>query len=124
MDDRFDDIQALLALVAEEHGVPGLAVAAMVDGELACVATHGWRDVERQLPMTADTPARWYSISKPITTLALAQLVDAGRVRWDQAVSEFVPGLRFADPVATARATVICTVLYILVSLVMTGMVK
>ncbi len=106
MDDRFDDIQALLALVAEEHGVPGLAVAAMVDGELACVATHGWRDVERQLPMTADTPARWYSISKPITTLALAQLVDAGRVRWDQAVSEFVPGLRFADPVATARATV------------------
>jgi CubicO group peptidase (beta-lactamase class C family) len=56
--------------------------------------------------MTADTPSRWYSISKPITALALAQLVAQGKLRWEQPVSQLVPGLQFADPVATTQANV------------------
>ncbi len=99
--ERFSDVPELLARVAGEHVVPGLAAAAVANGEIAHVATHGWRDLERQLPMTADTPSRWYSISKPLTALALAKLVDL-----DRPVREFLPGLRFADPVATERATV------------------
>jgi CubicO group peptidase (beta-lactamase class C family) len=102
----FDDVPKLLARVAEDHVVPGLAVAAMVDGELACVATHGYRDEKAGRPMTAETPSRWYSISKPITALALAQLVAKGKLRWDQPLSQLVPGAVFADPVATADADV------------------
>ena len=96
----------LLARATDDHRVPGVAVAGVVAGEVAHVAAHGWRDLERQLPMTTDTPSRWYSISKPLTGLALAQLVTAGKLRWDQPVASLVPGLRFADPVATERATI------------------
>jgi CubicO group peptidase (beta-lactamase class C family) len=103
---RFTDVEALLSRVAEEHSVPGLAVAVMAEGELVHVATHGWRDRERGLPMNDSTPSRWYSISKPITALALAQLVARGRLRWDDVVSRLVPGVRFADPVATERADI------------------
>ena len=106
MKPRFADVEALLARVAEEHAVPGLASAVMIEGALAHVATHGWRDRERGLPMTDATPSRWYSISKPITSLALAQLVAQGRLRWDDVVSRLVPEVRFADPVATERADI------------------
>ena len=106
MKSRFTDVDALLSRIAEEHSVPGLAVAVMAEGELAHVATHGWRDRERGLPMTDSTPSRWYSISKPLTALALAQLVARGRLRWDDVVSRLVPGVRFADPVATERADI------------------
>lgn len=102
----FDDVAELLARVAADHVVPCLAAAAVVDGEPAHVAVHGWRDQERRLPMTPDTPSRWYSISKPLTAIALGRLVDAGRLKWDQPLACLVSGLRFADPVATERATV------------------
>jgi CubicO group peptidase (beta-lactamase class C family) len=102
----FADFGALLGRVAEEHGVPGLAVAAMVQGQVAYVGTHGWRDRDRGLPMTESTPSRWYSISKPITALALGQLVAQGKLRWEDPVYRLVPGVRFADPVATERADV------------------
>jgi CubicO group peptidase (beta-lactamase class C family) len=102
----FHDVPALLARVAEEQGVPAVAAAGVVAGTVAHIATHGFRDRERQLPMTADTPSRWYSISKPLTGLALAQLVAQKKLRWDQPVAQLVPGVRFADPVATERATI------------------
>lgn|GEM_PF-1573948 len=102
----FADVAELLAVVSNDQGTPGVAAAAVVDGEVAHSAAHGWCDQERRLPMTVDTPSRWYSISKPLTALAIGRLVGAGKVRWDQPVSQLVPGLRFADPVATERATV------------------
>ena len=102
----FTDVAELLASVSNDHVVPGVAAAVVVDGEVAHASAHGWRDQERRLPMTVDTPSRWYSMSKPVTALALGQLVAAGKVRWDQPVSQLVPGLRFADPVATERVTI------------------
>jgi CubicO group peptidase (beta-lactamase class C family) len=99
-------VEELLARIADEHGVPGLAVAVIVDAAVARVAVHGCRDQERRLPVTVDTPFRWYSISKQLTALALAQLVERNRLDWDQTVASLVPSARFADPVATERATV------------------
>jgi CubicO group peptidase (beta-lactamase class C family) len=103
---RFADTAALLVRAAEEHQVPGLAAGAVVDGEVAHLAVHGWRDLGGRLPMTTETPSRWYSISKPLTALALAQQVAAGRLRWDRPLASLLPGVEFADPVVTARAEV------------------
>lgn len=99
-------MQSLLSRVAEDYSVPAVAAAAVAGGRVVEVATHGWRNLERRLPMTADTPSRWYSITKPLTTLVLARLVAAGKLHWDQPVSQIVPAARFADPVATERATI------------------
>jgi CubicO group peptidase (beta-lactamase class C family) len=103
---EFGDVAGLLERVATDHAVPGVAVAAVVDGELAHVATHGWRDLERRLPWTPDTPSRWYSISKPLTAIAVGRQVEAGRLAWDQPLRSLLPDLRFEDPAATERATI------------------
>ncbi len=104
--DRFAEVDELLATVAGQHRVPAVAAAVVVDGEVAHTAAQGFRDSAHRLPMTVDTPSRWYSISKPLTALALAQRIAEGKLRWDQPVSQFVSGLRFGDDVATERADV------------------
>lgn len=99
-------LDTLLQEVSTRFAVPGLQAGFVSNGEIQEVAAHGWRDLESQLPVTTQTPSRWYSISKPLTALALARLVGQGKLAWDQPVSELVPGLRFHDPVATERATI------------------
>ncbi|MEM8783263.1 MAG: serine hydrolase domain-containing protein [Planctomycetota bacterium] len=42
--------------------------------------------------MRAETAVLWMSAGKPVTAVALGTLVDAGRLDWDDPVSEWVPG--------------------------------
>jgi CubicO group peptidase (beta-lactamase class C family) len=51
----------------------------------------GLRDMDSNLPFTRDTTARIYSMTKPITTVALMLLVEQGRTRLDAPVSDYLP---------------------------------
>ncbi|MEM1446065.1 MAG: serine hydrolase domain-containing protein [Planctomycetota bacterium] len=44
------------------------------------------------VPMRDDTAVLWMSAGKPVTAVAVATLVDAGRLDWDDPVCEWVPG--------------------------------
>lgn len=55
----------------------------------------GHRDVARNLPWKRDTVARIYSMTKPITSVALMMLVERGLIHLDAPVSDFIPS--FAD---------------------------
>ena len=56
--------------------------------------------------VTPQTPFILGSISKSFTTLAVMQLVEAGRVELDAPVQHYLPWFRVADPAASARITV------------------
>jgi len=104
--------EALAGLDAEigralaDFGVPGLAVGVIVDGEVVLARGYGLRDVERELPVTADTLFAIGSATKAFTTFVLGQLVDEGLVEWDAPVRRYLPAFRMADEHATARLTV------------------
>lgn len=49
------DLEALIAEVMDEWKIPGLALAAVQNGEAALVKAYGLRDVEAGLPVTTDT---------------------------------------------------------------------
>lgn len=53
----------------------------------------GYRDVERRLPVTADTIFRIASLTKPVTTVAALTLVDEGRIALDDPISAVAPEL-------------------------------
>jgi CubicO group peptidase (beta-lactamase class C family) len=55
----------------------------------------GLRDVERDLPWQRDTVARIYSMTKPVTSLALMMLAERGLFHLDAPVSDFIPA--FSD---------------------------
>lgn len=51
----------------------------------------GLRNVEEKLPFTRDTLVRIYSMTKPVTSVALMILVERGLVHLDAPVSDFIP---------------------------------
>ena len=53
----------------------------------------GMRDVERGLPWERDTLARFYSMTKPITSTALMMLYEQGLCHLDDPVERFLPEL-------------------------------
>ncbi len=60
-------------------------------GHLAYCEPVGQMDLERNKPMQADTIFRIYSMSKPITSVALMMLYEQGAFQLNDPVSRFIP---------------------------------
>ncbi|MEM8925153.1 MAG: serine hydrolase domain-containing protein [Actinomycetota bacterium] len=60
-------------------------------GKVGHLSTQGMRNVASGAPMTEDTIVRIYSMSKPITSMALLSLYEEGLFRLEEPVSTFIP---------------------------------
>lgn len=94
---------ALLDALVETNGVPGMAAAYAADGQLEWTGVAGVRDVETGTPIESDTEFRLASVSKVITAVAGARLVEAGRLDPDAPVQGLLPYLRNDWPPISAR---------------------
>lgn len=63
-------------------------------GELAHFSVQGHMDVERAQPLTQDTIFRIYSMTKPITSVAMMMLVEEGHIALDDPVHRYIPEWR------------------------------
>lgn len=73
--------------------VPGVQAAIWFDGELVLSSAHGVADVQSQAPLTTRHLFRIASHSKTFTATAVLQLVQAGRLRLDDAAAAWLPFL-------------------------------
>jgi CubicO group peptidase (beta-lactamase class C family) len=64
------------------------------NGQVAHFSALGRMDVERNRPLQEDTIFRIYSMTKPVTSLALMMLVEEGRVSLDDPVHRYIPQWR------------------------------
>jgi len=64
------------------------------NGQVAHFSALGSMDVERNRPLQEDTIFRIYSMTKPLTSLALMMLVEEGRVSLDDPVHRYIPQWR------------------------------
>lgn len=85
--------------------VPGVAVAVVVGDEVVLSKGYGLRDVEKKLPMAAETQMPIASVTKQFTVAALGTLVRQGKLDWDKPVREYLPDFRMHNEYATANAT-------------------
>ena len=60
-------------------------------GEIAHFHSQGNRDIEKNLPINEDTLFRIYSMTKPVTGVALMQLLEQGLFQLSDPVSKFLP---------------------------------
>ena len=74
-----------------EHGVVGMAVAVVRSGRVAQVGTFGYRNLERQLPLTPDTVLYGASLTKAAFAYMVLQLVDEGRLSLDTSIAALLP---------------------------------
>ena len=71
--------------------IPGCQVSVGRRGHLAYHRSFGFADKEREVPVDDDTIFRIYSMSKPITSLALMMLFEEGRLQLTDPVHKFIP---------------------------------
>lgn len=92
---RLDRIAAHLERYYLEPGkIAGCEVAVGRRGRLAYHRSLGQRDRERGVPIGDDTIFRIYSMTKPITSIALMQLFERGMFQLDDPVARFFPSWR------------------------------
>ena len=87
-------------------GVPGVTITIVEDGKTTFA--HGWgvRDITTNQPVDADTIFFTGSTGKAFTNAALATLVDAGKIQWDDKVIDHMPDFRMWDPWVTREMTI------------------
>lgn len=83
-------------------GVPALSIALVDDQQLIWAEGFGHADRERRLPATPETVYQIGSITKVLSTLAVMQLVDQGRMDLDRPITDYLPefGMRTRWPQA------------------------
>lgn len=80
--------------------IPGAAIAVIKNGKLWDSMGFGYRNVEDNLPVTADTQFGIASCSKAMTSALIAMLADKGILSYDEPVTTYAPDLVMYDPVA------------------------
>ena len=98
--DGVDDY--LKAQMAAKH-IPGLSVAVVQDGRVVKMAAYGVSDVGAKTPATPDTRFILGSCTKPLTAVAVLQLMEAGKVDLDAPISRYLDGLPAAWSAITVR---------------------
>ena len=89
--DRLEYLTSHLKGYVDEGRFPGCSCLVTRHGEEAYFHAFGHRDVEGNLTMERDTVVRIYSMSKPITSVALMTLYEQGKFQLDDPVSKFIP---------------------------------
>ena len=90
-DERLANIHARLRDYVDRGGAPGFVTLVARKGKVVHLECCGFRDAEEQLPMQPDTIFRIYSMTKPITSVALMMLYEKGKFQLLDPVSRFIP---------------------------------
>jgi CubicO group peptidase (beta-lactamase class C family) len=81
---------ALTAMVSAGRAA-GVSVLVWKDGREAYFGSAGYADREAKRPMTRDAIAQIYSMTKPVTGVALMQLWEQGKFGLDDPLSRYLP---------------------------------
>jgi len=81
--------------VVDEKSVAGIVTLLMRHGKLVDLRSYGAKDIASGAPMTNDTIFRIYSMTKPVTGVAMMMLYEEGKWHPSDPISKFIP--EFAD---------------------------
>ena len=92
--DRLSFIANHFNRYVDEGKIPGYLVLIARRGKVAYLNRYGLRDVEAGLPVEENTIFRIYSMTKPITSVAVMMLYERGLIQLDDPISEYIPALK------------------------------
>jgi CubicO group peptidase (beta-lactamase class C family) len=75
----------------EKGVIPGAVILIARQGKVAYFEAFGYRNREKNLPMTRDSIFRIMSMTKPFTSLAIMMLADEGKIQLHYPVSRYLP---------------------------------
>lgn len=99
-------LDATVARALATFQTPGLAVAIVENDRVSVAKGWGIRSLEERTPVTADTLFRIASCTKPFTATLVGQLVDSGKLNWDDRMTAVVPDFGLSEAYASHEVRV------------------
>ncbi len=91
---RLDRITSFFKADTAAQRLPGAVVMIARNGRVVYHEAFGVRDPETGAPMQKDSIFRMYSMTKPITGVAVLMLMEEGKLRLSDPVSKYLPALK------------------------------
>ncbi len=86
-------IDRVLHEVVDAKKLPGIVAMVAVADQVVYQGASGKQDTIKSIPMNVDSIFRIASMTKPITSVAVMQLVESGRVKLDEPAATYLPEL-------------------------------
>ena len=100
------DLDRVVMRALSTFRVPGLALAIVKDGRVVVARGYGVKKLGAAAPVDARTRFQIASNTKAFTAVALALLVEDGKIEWDAPVTRYLPGFAMHDAFVTRELTV------------------
>lgn len=92
--ERLQRINHVMQQYVDGQVFAGIVTLVAREGQVAHLEAFGWQEKETNRPMTVDTIFRIYSMTKPITSVAVMMLCEEGRLRLADPVSRYIPDFK------------------------------
>ena len=92
--EKLEEIPPTLQSYVDKGQLPGFLTVIARKGKIAHFETIGMRDVENKKPVEPNTIFRIYSMSKPITSVAVMMLYEEGHLKLDDPVEMYIPAFK------------------------------
>jgi CubicO group peptidase (beta-lactamase class C family) len=99
-------VDSLVELTLKTFNVPGIAVGIIKDGKLIHAKGYGVANLETGRKVDEYTLFGIASNSKSYTAAALGILVDEGKIKWDDKVTDYIPEFKMYNPYVTDEFTI------------------
>ena len=92
--DRLAKLDASMKSLVDAKKLAGLVTVLARHGKIVEEKTYGYADVAGQKPMRKDTIVRIYSMTKPITGIAMMMLYEEGKWKPSDPIARYIPEFR------------------------------
>ena len=106
IEQKLKGFDATVEKILKDWNVPGCGVGIVVKNKLVFAKGYGYRDLEKKLPVTANTLFQIASNTKLFTATAIGFLVEEGKLDWDKPVKNYVPQIQFYNDELNANVTI------------------
>ncbi|MBU2286362.1 MAG: beta-lactamase family protein [Gammaproteobacteria bacterium] len=89
-----DRLEASLKAAVADGRIPGAVAIVAQDGKQLASVTVGYSDIAAKKPLESDAIFRLYSMSKPITSVAIMMLAEQGTLQLDDPAEKYLPEWR------------------------------
>lgn len=101
-----NQVDSLVERTRKTFDVPGIAVAIVKDGKVVYAHGYGVRSLATGTKVDEKTLFGIASNSKAFTSAAIGILVDEGKLKLDDKVTDYIPEFKLYDPYVTAEFTI------------------
>lgn len=89
--DRLNRVTQFFQSEVDKGAIPGAVVVVGRNGKIVYRQAVGYQDREKKLPMKVDSVFRIFSMTKPVTTVAVMMLAEEGKIDVMAPVAQYLP---------------------------------